>query len=185
MEKGQNNFLIKGLGGSLVNNNVIRQAKGGHTIVLRKPANATRTFNLTQLAQQEAFHNAIAYAKSAKDENIYLTKQQGTTLSAFNVAVGDWFNAPEVLEIDTENWTGAVGQVIRVKAQDDIQVTRVHVQIADTQGNFLKKGPAVQADGLWWVYTTTTTIADPSIVNINAKAYNLPGNSHMLAWQNN
>ncbi len=149
MAKVLNNLIVQGLSGSLGNQIVIRQGKGGQTIVSAKPANATRTFNLTQLAQQEAFHNAIAYAKSAKDENIYLTKAQGTTLSAFNVAVADWFNAPEVLEIDTENWTGAVGQVIRVKAQDDIQVTRVHVQIADTQGNFLEEGAAVQADGLW------------------------------------
>jgi len=185
MAKVLNNLIMKGLSGSLGNQIVLRQGKGGRTIVAAKPGNVTRTFNPSQLAQQEAFRKAIAYARSAKAEAVYLTKAQGTNLSAFNVAIADWFSAPEVLEIDTENWTGTVGQVIRVKAQDDTQVTKVSVQIVDAQGNVLEEGEAVQADGLWWAYTTTTTVADPATSGINAKAYDLPGNSHILAWQNN
>src|SRR5262245_37279496 len=111
MAKVINNLVMQGLSGSLGNQIVIRQGKGGQTIVAAKPgANGARTFNATQLAQQEAFRDAIAYAKSAKDEDMYLTKAQGTTLSAFNAAVADWFGKPEVLEINTNNWTGASGQ---------------------------------------------------------------------------
>jgi len=185
MAKSLNNIVMHGASGKLGNQIVFRQGKGGQTIIAVKPA-VTKNFNPTQLAHQEAFRQAIAYAKSAKDEIAYLTKAQGTTMSAFNAAVADWFNQPEVLEIDITNWTGAAGQTICVKAQDDTQVAKVHVQIADAQGNIYEEGDAIQADGLWWDYTTTTSVeGDPSNATVKATAQDLPGNSHLLLWQNN
>jgi len=107
-------------------------------------------------------------------------------MNAFNAAVADWFNKPEVLEIDASNWTGLAGQTIRVKAQDDTQVTKVHVQIADAQGNIFEEGDAEQTDGLWWDYTTTTNVeGDPATANVKATARDLPGNTHSLTWQAN
>jgi hypothetical protein len=185
MAKSLNNIVMHGASGKLGNQIVFRQGKGGQTIIAVKPA-AGRNFNPTQQAHQEAFRNAIAYARSAKDETIYLTKSQGTTMNAFNAAVADWFNKPEVLEINTENWTGAAGQTIRVKAQDDTQVTKVHVQIMDAGGSIFEEGDAVQADGLWWDYTTATDVeGDLSTATVKATAQDLPGNSHILLWQNN
>jgi hypothetical protein len=186
MAKIQNNIVMHGASGQLGNQIVFRRGKGGQTSISAKPAGG-RTFNPAQLAQQEAFRNAIAYAKSAKDEDVYLTKAQGTTLSAFNVAVADWFGKPEVLEIDTTHWTGAAGQIIRVKAQDDTQVVKVRVQIFDVGRNApaLEQGDAVQADGLWWEYTTTATVADLANAQVTAIAYDLPGNDHTLVWENN
>jgi len=182
MAKVLNNLIIQGLSGSLGNQIVIRKGKGGQTIVTAKPASTNRTFSATQLAQQEAFRNAIAYAKTVKSDAVYLTKAQGTTLSAYNAAVVDWFNKPEVLEIDTTAWSGSSGQTIRVKAQDDTHVSKVHVQLADSDGSILEEGDAVQADGLWWEYTTTTNVEAASV---NATAHDLPGNTHLLTWQNN
>src|SRR5678816_2382814 len=91
-----------------------------------------RDFNPAQQAHQEAFRNAIAYAKSAKDETIYITKAQGTTMNAFNAAVADWFNKPQVLEINIDGWTGDPGQTIRVKAQDDTPVSYTHLRAHET-----------------------------------------------------
>jgi len=183
MAKVSNNIIMQGLSGSLGNQLVIRQGKGGQTIVATMPTTG-RTFNATQLAQQEAFRHAIAYAKSAKEENIYLTKAQGTTMSAFNAAVADWFNQPEVLEIDITRWTGAVGEIIRVKAQDDTHVARVHVQLVSAGGSILEEGDANQVDGLWWEYTTSLA-ANTADTNVQATAHDMPGNNHMLVWQNN
>jgi hypothetical protein len=183
MAKSLNNIVMHGASGKLGNQIVFRQGKGGQTIIAVKPA-AGRNFNATQQVHQDAFRNAIAYAKTAKDENIYLTKAQGTTMTAFNAAVADWFNKPEVLEIDTANWTGNPGQTIRVKAQDDISVTKVHVQIADGTG-ILEQGDAVAADGLWWEYTTTATVPTVTTATVKATVYDLPGNDHMLTWENN
>lgn len=185
MAKVSNNIIMQGLSGSLGNQLVIRQGKGGQTIVATMPTTG-RNFNAAQQAQHEAFRHAIAYAKSAKEVPTYLTKAQGTTMSAFNAAVADWFNKPQVLEINTANWTGTAGQTIRVKAQDDTQVAKVHVQIVDTDGSIYEEGEAVQADGLWWEYTTTTNVeGNPSAATVKATAHDLPGNTHLLTWQNN
>jgi hypothetical protein len=183
MAKIQNNVVMHGASGKLGNQIVFRQGKGGQMIVSVRPAGG-RTFNPTQLAHQDAFRKAIAYAKSAKDEDIYLTKAQGTTLSAFNAAVADWFGKPEVLEIDITAWTGAIGDIIRVKAQDDTQVAKVHVQIVNGIA-VVEQGDAVAVDGLWWEYTTTTTIASVTTAKVKATAQDLPGNTHMLLWENN
>ncbi|MEP6895765.1 MAG: hypothetical protein ABI986_09180 [Chloroflexota bacterium] len=183
MAKVLNNLVMQGLSGSLGNQLVIRKGKGGQTIITAKPA-AGRNFNPTQLAHQQAFRDAIAYAKSARDEVTYLTKAQGTTMSAFNAAVADWFRQPEVLEIDPSAWTGAIGQVIRVKAQDDTLVASVKVVIDDGQGGILEQGNAVQANGLWWEYTTTT-LTEVSTSRVTATAKDLPGNNGTLVWQDN
>ena len=185
MAKSLNNIVMHGASGKLGNQIVFRQGKGGQTIIAVKPA-ATRTFTPIQLTHQEAFRHAIAYAKSAKEENIYLTKAQGTTMTAFNAAVADWFNKPQVLEIDTTSWTGAVGETIRVKAQDDTHIAKVRVQLVSAGGSVIEEGDAAQADWLWWEYTTTTSLeGNIADTTVKATAHDLPGNNHMLLWQNN
>ena len=185
MAKVRNNIITRGLSGAMGDQIVFRAGKGGQTIVSAKSAFTERVFNASQLAQQEAFKQAIAYAKSARDEIPYITKAQGTTMSAFNAAVVDWFNEPEVLEIDASDWTGEIGQTIRIKAQDDTHVAKVHVLIDTAQGTVFEQGDAVQADGLWWEYTTTTLVAQTPAPRVAATAEDLPGNSNGLVWQNN
>lgn len=185
MAKSQNNIVMYGASGQLGNQIVFRKGRGGQMIISAMPATG-RTFTPTQLTHQEAFRNAIAYAKSAKDETAYITKAQGTTMTAFNAAVADWFNQPEVLEIDATNWTGAIGETIRVKAQDDTHVTKVRVQIVSAGGSIIEEGDAAPADGLWWEYTTTTSLEGNILdTTVKATAHDLPGNNHMLLWQNN
>ena len=182
MAKIRNNIITQGLSGSLGNQIVFRAGRGGQTIVATMPSTG-REFNASQLAHQEAFRQAIAYAKSAKEEAVYLTKAQGTTMTAFNAAVADWFNKPQVLEIDAEAWTGNISQVIRVKAQDDTFIASVKVTIKDNNGSVVEQGNAVQADGLWWHYTTST-LAQGGSFNITAVVEDLPGNSHELTRPN-
>ena len=187
MAKVKNNIVTQGLSGLLGNQIVFRKDKIGRTIVATKPTFATnRTFNADQLAHQEAFRQAIAYAKTAKGEEVYLTKAQGTTMSAFNAAVADWFDKPEVLQIDASGWTGEIEQIIRIKAQDNTFVAKVHVVIDNGQGSTIhEQGYAVQADGLWWEYTTTTIVSITPTTRVVAMAHDLPGNSNGLVWQDN
>ena len=106
------------------------------------------------------------------------------TANSFNAAIADWFGQPEVLEIDVSNWNGQIGQVIRVKAQDDTFVAGVHIVIHDESNNIFEQGNAVQADGLWWEYTSTTQVSVESNPIVSATVEDLPGNSHELTWQN-
>src|SRR5258707_10830346 len=83
MAKVQNNIFVRGLSGSLGDQFVVRKGKAGNTVISNKPVfSSQREFNASQLAHQDAFREAIAYAKTAKDEEVYLTKAQGTTMSA-------------------------------------------------------------------------------------------------------
>jgi hypothetical protein len=78
-------------------------------------------------------------------------------MNAYNVAMADWFHAPEILEIDLEGWSGEAGQVLRIRAQDDVQVQHVAVAITDEADTLLEQGSAVDVGALWWEYTTTGT----------------------------
>jgi hypothetical protein len=184
MAKVQNNIITQGLSGKLGNQIVFRSGRSGQTIVAVRPA-AGREFNATQLAHHEAFRNAIAYAKSAKDEEVYIVKARGTEMNPFNAAVADWFYKPQVLEIQADNWNGDAGQVIRVKAQDDTLVAGVRVAITDGNGTTFEQGEAVKTDGLWWEYTTSAPVSAENSPVIVVTAEDLPGNNHQLTWRSN
>jgi hypothetical protein len=76
--------------------------------------------------------------------------------SAFNVAVADFFNAPNIQEIDISAYTGQVGSLIRVRATDDFNVADVFVHITNADGSLVEEGAALlQSNGVDWVYTAT------------------------------
>lgn len=155
MAKVSNNIVMQGLSGLLGNQLLIRQDKAGRTIIGAKPRfKANRVFSATQKEHQHAFREAVAYAQSARDEAVYIHKAEGTPMNPYNVALADWFHAPEILEIDLGTWSGQPDQVIRIKALDDVLVTRVSVSIRDSDGAPLEQGAATQVDSLWWEYTT-------------------------------
>jgi len=82
-----------------------------------------------------------------------------------------------VLAIDAHEWTGAIGQTIRVEAQDDMKVMRVTVVI-HSNGSILEQGEAVpsEIDGSLWTYVTTTRVTPARGLLLDANAYDLPGN---------
>jgi hypothetical protein len=181
MAKVRNNIIIQGLSGSLGEQLVIKQDKAGRTIVGVSPTfDPNRTYSEAQLTHQDQFREAAAYAKDTKDQEAYVEKAVGTPMTSYNVAMADWFHAPEILELDVSAWHGEAGQVIRIKAVDDIQVTQVNVVITDSTGAALEQGQAVRADGLWWDYTTTATAPEgPRVV---ATARDLPGHVAQFNW---
>ena len=131
MARVRRNVLVEGLAGMLAEQLVFKQDKAGRTIVSIRPRfDENREFTPAQLAQQERFQEAAAYAKdAAQTEAIYAEEAEGTAMSAYNVAVADWFHPPEVDEIDLTSYTGEMGEVIRAKVADDVQVETVSVVI--------------------------------------------------------
>ena len=174
MAKVRQNIVMQGLSGSLGDQLIIKMDKAGRTIVGVKPAfDEDRVFSAAQQEQQQAFREATAYAKDQKDNAIYLAKADGTPLNAYNVAVADWFNKPQILEVDLSGWSGEAGQVLRMRVQDDVQVQHVAVAIADEADNVLEQGSAVETGALWWEYTTTATASgNPKVMVV---ALDIPG----------
>lgn len=183
MAKVYNNIITQGLTGKLGNQIVFRNDKAGRTIVSLKPNHLNeRVYNAAQLEHQEAFRQATTYAKFAKDQPIYVEKAKGTPMTAYNVAVADWFGSPEVLAIETDGWTGEIGQTILITAKDNVWVASVGVVITDQNGTQIEEGQAVHEDGLRWVYTTTAAAAMQPTPKIIAWAKDLAGNTDGLEW---
>lgn len=184
MSKVKDNIITEGLSGRLGKSRLIfRTGKNGKTsVALRSPASEDRVFNEAQQAQQEAFAQATQYAVLAKDNPIYVNLAQETDASAYNLAVADWFRKPKVLDLNTDGWTGGIGHTIRVKATDDTKVTRVQVTIHQ-DGNVLEAGEAVpsSADGLLWTYVTTTNLTGTPNLQLDANAFDLPGNTGQMS----
>ena len=158
MAKVLDNLVTEGLSGKLGRRLVFRKGRNGKTIVAVSPVfSQDRVFNESQLAQQDAFRQATQYAVGAKDNPIYVNLAKGT---------------------DASGWTGEIGQTLRIRAQDDTLVTRVHILIDDAHGTIFEQGEMMRVDNLWWTYTTTTLIPMDPAPRISAVAYDLPGNSN-------
>ena len=184
MAKIYNNIFLRGLTGSLGDQFVLRRDKAGRTIITNKPRfDENRQFSERQKANQEAFRQAAAYARLAQGENIYREKAEGTAKSAYNIAFADWFHKPQIVALDVTSWSGAAGQPIRIKAVDDVRISRVSVVIKDGSGAVLEQGHAVPLDASWWTYVTTKPANGTRRLEVTA--LDLPGNVVTTTWQNN
>jgi hypothetical protein len=97
--------------------------------------------------------------------------------NAYNIAVADFFHAPDIEEVDFSAYTGAVGNTIRVRAIDDFKVEAVTIEIYNPDGSMVESGNAIkQANGLDWVYTATALNEDLSGDRVVIKASDMPGN---------
>jgi len=182
MAKVNNNIFVRGLSGNLGDQFIVKTDKGGRTIVSVKPSfNSNREFSEAQLNQQQAFREASAYAKDMQEEEIYSFKAEGTAKSAYNIAIADWFNEPEILEVDLSSWNGGAGEVIRMRVQDDVKVDQVTVTITDGTDEVLEQGEADETGALWWEYTTTEMVSGDLTVTISAK--DLPGHTTLTNEQ--
>ena len=171
--------------GAFANSSVIYETDSGKTITVRKPlfddnlAYIERQRRQQAAMQTAAVRDAVTYANFAQTQEVYQHKAQGTGVTAYTLAIADWFCGPRVLEINVDGWTGQLGQTIRVKARDNMKVAGVSVVIRDAQGKVLEMGEAhpSQAGGPWWTYTTTALIPMTPLPTVQATAHDLPGNS--------
>jgi hypothetical protein len=137
----------------------------------------------TRGSHREALREAITFAQMAVEEEVYINKARDMGTTAYNIAIVDWLGAPKVLEFVVDNWTGEIGQVIRVKAKDNVMVASVRVVIRDANENVLEEGAAVQSGkgSAWWSYTTRSRIKMTPFPIVEATAWDLPGNTDSFA----
>lgn len=164
MAKVAKNDLIKALRGAL-GGLVFRQMPDGSVLVSQSPDFSRRKFSAAQKNHQSRFKQASTYARfAAKTQPIYAELARGTLKTAYNIALSDWFNPPLIHQIE---WSD--GQ-IRVKARDDVLVTKVQVTVLDEGGQILEKGEAIRSDGDWWEFASHA-----NGTMIIAEAWDLPG----------
>ena len=173
------NIILHGVSGKIGDTLVIRQ-RGGMTILSEAPGEREKAPTESQKAHQAKFQQAVIYGKTvmadAESKAEYGEKADDRH-SAYNVAVADFFHAPDIDEIDVTNYTGAIGDSIRIRATDDFKVVQLHVAIFNADGSLVEEGDAVQQENvLDWLYSAT--IANESLEGdkIVVKAADKPGN---------
>ena len=179
MAKIAKNIVLHGASGKIGDMLVVRQ-RGGSTILSQAPGERKGEPSEAQKAHQMRFQQAVLYARmqiadeTAKAE--YAAKASGLS-NAYNVAVADFFNAPNIDEIDVRQYKGTVGDTIRVRVTDDFKVKQVNLAIYNADGSLVETGDAVkQSNVVDWIYTAS--VANESIAGdrIVIRASDKPGN---------
>ncbi len=151
-----------------------------HDIVTRLPDRTGIEPTANQVAQQDKFRLAVLYGKAVmadpEAKEIYDMAAADRGMSAFALSVGDFLVPPAIDEIDLSAYTGQVGQPIRIRASDDMEVRGVTITIRSQAGAVLEQGAATQTVGTGvWAYTTTTALAQGQSVSIEVGATDRPG----------
>jgi hypothetical protein len=139
-----------------------------------------RTFSEEQKEHQRIFQRTVMYGKMAiADAALKAGYQQQAKpgQSAFNVAVADFFNAPAIDSVDLSQYTGSVGDSIRVRAHDDFAVQEVRVRITNADGTLVEEGAARTDEiGYEWTYVATQTNESLDGDRIEIFVSDIPGN---------
>jgi hypothetical protein len=173
------NIPIHGLNEILGEQSTNCRTCSGKTLLVNKPSfDERRDYVRTKETPQDALRKATTYANFARRQEVYVNKARDKAVTAYGIAIADWFGAPRVLLINVDAWTGKPGQTIRVKARDNIRVASVSIVIRDAQGKVLETGEAIQskAGNAWWKYTTKTRVNMNPYPRVEATARDLAGN---------
>jgi hypothetical protein len=179
MAKSKGNVVTHGLSGKIGDMLVFRQVNG-QTIVSKIPEQS-KFVSEKQLAQRLIFQQAVFYGRTViiapETKDLYATaakKEKGK--SAFNIAVADYCNAPNIDNVDLSEYTGNAGDKIRIIASDNFVVKSVNVRITNADGSLVEEGEAVQNLGNTWIFTATQVNENLEGDKIVVSASDLPGN---------
>ena len=183
------NPALQDLSGSL-GRYVFRVQADGSTRVAKAPRrDPGRQYTPAQLAHRELFKEASAYSRHVMREDpaaLALYQQvhakRGPMSHLRALIVGDKLKPPTITSVDVSQYHGAVGDVIAIKAEDNMAVARVTATIRD-QANAqvietLEYVPAVDelAETVLCVLKARTAVPAGHSVLVEADAYDLAGN---------
>jgi len=178
MAQSKNNIVTHGLSGK-VGDILVFSQRGGKTIVGKVPAHSQAVTD-KQLAVQSKFQQAVIYAQASLGDNALKAEyaaQAKKGLTAYNVAVADFFNAPDIQSVDLSNYNGGVGNTIAITVTDDFKVVAVRVKIYNADGSLVEEGEAVQqAMSTRWLYTATADNQGIGGDKMIVQAIDNPGN---------
>jgi hypothetical protein len=177
MAKIKLNPVMEAMRGSI--GDLVFKRYGEEIVVGRKPDPSEHSPTAGQRAVREQFRLAAVYGKTVMADPatkaVYEVAAKGKGIPVFAPTIADFFNEPTVDEIDLSAYTGHAGEIIRIRAHDDVEVTGVAVAIRGTGGAALEQGvTSAAADGTW-TYTATTNLPDGQQVVIEVTATDRPG----------
>jgi hypothetical protein len=178
MAKANNNLILSHLSGTIGNQLTVRQV-GGNTIVSKKQKKSKNRPSEKQAAVKVNFKESTHRAKwLLKDPDMFAfyTSVKGPGQTAYNMAVKDVINPPQIVDISAES------EKITVRAIDVFRVYRVTVIICSPDGVLLEQGDALLArNGKDWSYATKNDYTALKGATIQAEAEDVPGNKTSAA----
>jgi hypothetical protein len=178
MAESKNNVVTRGLTGKI--DMLVFRQRGNKTIVSKANRKSSKPLSDAQKAVNQKFQQAVLYGKSVIANPTSKQDYEDAAVenqSAYNVAIADYFNAPNIEEINVSGYNGNVGSKIVVKATDDFYVHHVHIKIENGDGTLVEEGDAV-ADNINLNFTYTATTLNPSLSGdkITVTVFDNPGN---------
>ena len=158
--------------------------RAGKTFLVKARRSHPVTRSEKYLAAQARFKSSVAYAKMVVRDpalkSLYTSKiADGQT--AFNLALSDAYYSPVVSEINAENYHGAAGDLIKIRATDNFKVDNLTISIFGSDGTLMETGPARDlGNELDWIYIVKASNAILAGTRIIATAADLPGNTHSI-----
>ena len=135
----------------------------------------------SQKEQRRKFQQATFYAKAAVADPDSKAAYAGSAKkgqTAYNVAVVDFFHAPDIESVDLSHYAGQPGDTILIRVTDDFLVKEVKVTITNADGSLVETGDAApDAGGYLWTYTATQTNDSLEGDKIEITASDMPGNA--------
>ena len=179
MARSKNNIVTHGLSGK-VGDLLVFSQRNGKTIVGKVPKEQTGEPTENQKTHRKKFQKATLYAKASLNDPIKKEMyadgaDPATGTTAYNVAVADFLKAPDIESIDLTDYSGNVGDTIKIVATDDFLVVEVKVKIENADGTLVEEGNAI-SNNVEWVYTATVQNADLDGDKITVTASDTPAN---------
>ena len=151
----RNNDLVEGLSGS-IGGLVFRQYNG--KTILSCKGQAPRKQSEQQRENRNKFKSASLYAKrmmlDADKKAYYWHKAKKLKLpNAYTAAICDYMRKGQIKEIDTRQYNGKAGNVIRIKAhKKDFAIHKVRVTLSYADGSVIETDDALKKDNDHFIY---------------------------------
>ncbi len=110
-----------------------------------------------------------------------IAAERGVPAQLRALVIGDILKAPKIDTVDLSLYQGAVGNTIRVVAEDSVGVSRLTLTVHDQTGGQDVETAERPMNGkltgtVEWVYTATTAVPADHAVEVRVTAYDLAGN---------
>lgn len=168
MAESKDNIITKGLRGS-IGGQLVFKKYGNRTIVTKMPNMKNVVKSEKQKKENSKFSEAIAFARSqmCDPESKALYKAKARDLQKpHNVAISDFYNAPEIRDVDT-NEIHSTG-IIHIYAWDDFKVEKVLVEIYSQEGKLVESGEASEVVQWSWSYRVKMALAGGEKIKVSA-----------------
>jgi hypothetical protein len=166
------NPFTKGFSGSL--GHIVFKQLRGKTIVASKPRQAKKQSE-QQRENRSRFKNATFWAKGMmldpEKKAYYWRKAKKLKLpNAYTAAVCDYMRKGEISEIDTRQYKGKAGDVIRIKVnKKDFNVNKVEVAMFDTNNRVIESALADKKDNNTFFYKASETLTEKISVTVRVR----------------